>query len=704
MNYFRFFLAAAFLLAASAFAEEDQYRLESVTVTAEKRKQDAQKVSIPMNVFSEAALEDMELSSVSDLSLYLPNIFASEGDMLGDTEIVFRGLASSVYAYTNSLVLVVDGLTVDSQKALDISFEDVERIEFLRGPQGTLYGKNAAAGVISITTRQPGNETTGRVSFAAEEESTYDTSFRISGPIREDLLFYGLSASYRTTDGWMTDHTPGGMEHMNEQEDKYLSLKLRYTPGRGNDISLRYSRSELDGGSPPTVIGKDFSYDTVTGMDEYGADHTSDTLGLRMEFERSAFTLTSVTSYLDNSKEDIVYAGSPVYDHAYFNEDLLQISQELRLSSPASSKVMWLAGIYADRTVDDWTDGGSGMVMDLSMYSMGLMDLNYSNKQTADTAAAFGEITFPLYKDKLSLTLGARYEQVKKELNTDYSVYDYTSGIEMPFDYTGQPVPIEYTLEDTWSVFLGKAALSYQASENLRYYLSAAQGYIPGGYNWMSTDPDTSKYDETHSVDFELGMKSSWLDNRLNLNINFFYTDYRDLQTYQQTGIGIYEVVSAGEAHAQGFELDAAARPAPGWDIYGSLGYLDTEYDDYEAYNSGTASMENYSGNTITMSPEITASAGIKYRHPSGVFAMGEYSHTGRTYFTYGNESDYTRDSYNILNAKIGYESGMGFEVYAYVKNLADEEYFTHIIEMEPQGKYVVGQPRTFGVQAAYRF
>lgn len=705
---FLFFLLLV-LIPGTVLAQQDDndmYQLETVSVTAEKREQDAQKVSIPMNIMSETMLEDSGIRKITDLNLYLPNIHMSQGGIMGDTEIVFRGLAPSIYSYTNSLVMVVDGLTIDSQKAFDINFEDVERIEFLRGPQGTLYGKNAAAGVLNITTRQPGNEIDGKISLGLEEHNTYYSSFRVSGPVREDRLFFGLSGSYESTDGWMEDHTPGGKEHMDESENSSIGAKLLFTPGMGNSVTLKYGYSRLDGNNPPITDEKHVTFDTITGSDDYQTDHTSHTLNLKMDFERSAFTFSSITSYLYAEKDDKTYVTSPMYLYTYYREKLSSLSQEFRLSSPESSKIRWIGGVYADRTVDDWTDDGdgTGMVLDLSVYSMDPMDIRMNDKKTITTLAAFGEMTFPLYKDKLSLTLGSRYEQVQKEFDFKYSAIDYTSGAELPFDYAGSPVPIEYSLDDKWNVFLGKAALNLQATENTLFYLTAAQGYIPGGYNWASTDPAAAGYNETHTLDFELGFKTSLLDKRLSLNVNLFYTDYKDLQTYQYNALGSFEVSNAGEAHATGIEADFAARPAPGWDIYGSAGYLKTEYDDYKSFNSTTMTMEDYTGNNITDSPELSASIGTKYRHSSGLFGLAEYSYIGKTYFTYGNESEYTRDAFDTVNLRAGYESRKGFEIYVYVKNALDEEYFSYIHESSNFGAYVVGQPRTIGVQASYRF
>lgn len=693
--------AVTFAVFQCAFAQTAPLELEKVTVTAEKRSSEAQKVSIPMNVFTESQIEDAGMESVSDLGLYIPNVFITDDVQMGETVAVFRGLAPNDFASTNSLVLVVDGIAVDTQDTFVNSLLDVEQIEVLRGPQGTLYGKNAAAGVISITTRQPGDDTEGFVSLRAEEDNTYGGSFRLSGPLKKNYAYYGFAASYDTTDGWIEDKTPGGSEHMDEKDELNLIFKLRIAPDSKNNILLKYSMYDLDGGNPPAISGIDsVTYSTVTNLDNYKSEQTMHQAVAKMDFVRRPFTLTSVTSLVADDKDLITYGG-PDMLYAYADHKYTQISQEIRFTSPEESPVKWLAGVYADRTSDDWGDG-MGVIYDLSAWGMGYMDMDWPAKNTGSSGAAFGEATFPISK-KLSATLGARYEYIKREMDFRYEVYDYATGAELSMDYQGESVPVKYSTDESWSVALGKAALNWQYSDSLLFFASVSQGYIPGGFNWTANDADTAKYDETKSVNYELGAKSTLFDNRLNLNANIFYVRYEDLQTEQEVAPGIYRITNAGKAHAAGAEADFNAVPFAGWNIYGSLGYLRTEYDDFKEYNSGTGETDDFSGNTITNSPEYSAMTGIKYRHSSGLFLLGEYSYKGRTYFSKDNSSAYTRDAYELANVRAGYESPGGFEVYAYVKNALDKEYFSYMQDYG-SGMYSIGQPRTFGVRMNYRF
>ena len=192
------------------------------------------------------------------------------------------------------------------------------------------------------------------------------------------------------------------------------------------------------------------------------------------------------------------------------------------------------------------------------------------------------------------------------------------------------------------------------------------------------------------------------LDRRLMLNVNLFYTLYEDMQILQnETGTLIYYVNNAGEAHAAGIEADFNARLTRGLNLFGCVGIMETEYDDYKAETfTGVVS---YDGNTMTYAPAYSATLGARYRHESGLFAYGSYRRYGETQFAEDNDPRYERSAYELVDARIGYESPAGWEIYAYGRNLLDEAYITEAFS----GAYdifAVGEPRTLGLEIGYRF
>ncbi len=182
-----------------------------------------------------------------------------------------------------------------------------------------------------------------------------------------------------------------------------------------------------------------------------------------------------------------------------------------------------------------------------------------------------------------------------------------------------------------------------------------------------------------------------WND-RLMLNPNIFYTDYKDLQISEEVANMQYIVVNAGEAHAAGIEIDWRAKLSRSLELYGNLGVIHAEYDDYEIY----------SGNTIVNTPNYTFNLGATYRNPNGFFCSIDFQSLGKTYFSTDNAEEFQRDPIQLLYGKVGWEFASGLEAYIYVSNVLDEEYYTETVQ--EYGMYLVGQPRTFGVNVAYRF
>lgn len=681
------------LLSSAAFAAEEFY-LEEIKVTAEKRSEDAQKVSVPMNVFTESRIEDRNIRTITDISQYVPNLFATEDPQLGETTAAFRGLAPNDFDGTNALVLVVDGVTIDAHKIFSANMQDVERIEVLRGPQGTLYGKNAAAGVVKIVTRKPGNQYRGRVYAGMEENKTYRLGASVDGPIKKDVAYFGLSASYSDSEGWLKDNTPDGRDFVNDKREQDFSLRFRLTPSRKSDISFIYSHHQLDAGNPGVTYNEDkVSFSTVTNVKDYYNRGYTDQAVLKMDFDFKQFNLTSITSYLNDDRKAKSFMKPPTV-HLYSDQIMTQVSQELRVSSPESSKWDWVAGAYAELNKEDWK--GMGFISDFSMMGMGLVEMDFPIKRDSKSTALFGEVKIPLYKDSLSVTLGSRYEHLEKGLNHIGKTMSYPSGMLFAPEN-------RYDVDASWDIFLGKIALNYQHEDNLLFYTTVAQGYIPGGYSWVADSKENGKYNETHSLNYEVGFKSTLFDKRLNFNGNVFLVKYKDLQAEQEVATGVFKITNAGKAHAKGIEFDINARPAAGWDIFATAGYLDTEYDEFVEDNSRTKTSNDYGGNKIVNAPELTFSIGTKYRHSSGFMGLVEYKHTGKTYFSKDNADRLTRDAYGIANAKIGYESEKGIDVYAYVKNALDEKYYSSIRDAD-EGMFAVGRPRAFGFEVNYRF
>jgi len=671
-------LAAMLLCSSLAIASDKEFQLESVTVTAEKTEEDSQKVSIPMNIFTEDQIQDQNITSLKELTMHVPGIFAIESYRQGEMLVTFRGFRPSEFTKTNPVLLNVDDVPVDSFMGFTSMFEDVERVEILRGSQGTLYGKNSVGGVINIITKQPTNQVKGKVSLTAEEHNTYKTLFNVSSPIRKDKLFISISGLYRKTDGWMEEKNPTADKHMDREETKILNTKLKFKAGRNTSIDFKHSLYKLDAGSSPTIFSEDIDYDVYTNTDNYDTFKTINTYLMKIAHEASFADIKSITTYRD-IKSTYTAISTPwwsFYGYGYCNLTEDYFSQEVRISSKKDKKIKWITGVYYD-TVDLKKDMGM-------RYSNG-MKMLWPGSEDIETKAIFGEVTSPLFSDKLFLTLGLRHETMKKSIDIDYK---HNMSGAMSSEKLGD--------SKTWNTTLAKVSLSYQASDNLRYYTTLSQGHAPAGLNHYATENEHISFDESFSTNYEAGVKSTLLNNRLRLNANVFYSDYKDLQTEETVTPGIVAITNASQAHAQGIEVDFQAKPFKRFEIYGSAGYLKTEYDKFEDKNG------DFTGKEIVNSPKYSLSLGGKYRLDQGFFLMTEYQRLGKTHFSFDNDDKYAQKAYGLVNIKAGYESEKGIDFYVYAKNLTDEKYFTTIKEV--RSTYKVGQPRTIGAELTYRF
>lgn len=675
---------------STVFAEDD-FQLETVTVTAEKREADSQKISTPMIVMSETFVEDAGIDSISDIARYLPNISLYDNFGQNSTRIVFRGMEPNGFLETNPVILNIDGMTHDRAYGFSTTYEDIERIEVLRGPQGTLYGKNAMGGVINIITKKPDNTLRGRLSAGVEERNGYKGGFSLSGPIKKNLLYFGISGGYSQTDGFVDDKTDNGIKNLDEHKNKSLSLKLRTTPGKGNDILLKYTYIGGEGNAPPYSYTKEIKDEVYTGLDDYDGEMDSHAFLANMNFKRELFSLDSITTYyIYDNDEDFpvgISYGTPMMGVRDAKDT--SFTQEIRVSSPEESKVKWLAGVFYDQ--------GKQEKEEMSFY-YGTMFSNWTPTARHKTYSAFTDVTIP-FTSKASVTLGGRYEKMKREL--DYEFVMTNSGVPMIPRST-------YNTDGTWSAFLGKIAFSYQAKDNIRFYTSATQGYSPGGFNYTTAEKENAEFNEAKSVNYELGMKSKFFNNKLMFNANIFHTIYDDLQVMQvNRGITMeYSVGNAGKAHATGLEVDIAAKPARGLDLFMNFGITEAEYDDFKEANQQTGIVENFDGKKVVGAPDYQVTVGAKYRHSTGLFTMFDVKQTGQTYFDKENSSDLDVEPYAVANLKVGYESEKGFDVYAYVRNLMDEEYLTYREpKIGPDDYYDIrGESRTIGVELNYRF
>jgi iron complex outermembrane receptor protein len=375
-------------------------------------------------------------------------------------------------------------------------------------------------------------------------------------------------------------------------------------------------------------------------------------------------TLTSISSnrvYDDNRKSDWDFS-SYYLMHNQVDSQYNKLSQELRLNSSAD-KLKWLVGVYFDRDDNEVHTEQDSMVP--SMVTTNDRDFE------GDAYAVFGQASYPLM-EKLRLTAGLRYEKQEMEFTDNIAGNHY---------------------ENSWDEISPKIALDYNMTPEMMAYASISKGYRSGGFNTYATDPQYAGYDEEKLWSYEVGLKTATPDQRLIVNGALYYMDIQDMQVNEAVTPMVAYLTNAAEASAIGGEIDITARLSEGLTLLAGFGYTNIEFDDFQD------AAGDYEGNKTPYAPDYTFNVGTQYRSAMGFYIRGDLIGCGRLY--YDKENEYSRDPYQIVNAKIGYETAY-VDLYLYGKNIFDEEYDDNGIF---DGLYTVySDPREIGAKLTYRF
>lgn len=668
--------------------------LETITVTANKMEENIKDVPQSVSVIDAGEIEEKGIRDIGDVVLEIPNMtfYADHG-----ARVNFRGLNSSTFTNNNPVVIYIDGIPQSNAYGFDASLANVERVEVLRGPQGTLYGKDAIGGVINIVTKEPTNKWAGNLGAEYGSDNYLYGTLNLNGPLVADKLWGGINIQGRQDDGWITNTYPGMEADANEERDNKINAFLLLKPTSRLSARLTVNRDYvnenwMDGyglpGGPEVSAASRDDAEQVSFEGPTWAKTLTNSQGLTVKYDFDAVLFESITTHKTVEEESL-------YD-ADFNDNpamagLIQFgdmenetwTQEIRLSSQSKSGLRWVGGLYFDSESNDQGPYG----MQTSMYGTAF-DLNCLSETDATTGAVFGQVMIP-FADRFELTLGGRYQHIAKEIDLDFYY--------LPVGMSGSPM---YELNDktTWDIFLPKVALSYAINDVWTAYSMVSMGYMPGGYNYfaMTGTAEDNSFEPQKSVNYEVGLKASF--NKLYLAASAFYMDIEDIHIYKTLGPGIYVTDNADKAHSLGVELEARYSLTDTIELTGALGLIDTEYDDYDA------GAVQYDGEDIDRTPTHTLRLGVAYTHPGGFYSRFDLRNQGKMYFYDDANTKMDKvDGYTVADAKIGYRWD-NWDLYAYVKNLTDKEYVDTFKSMSTVSVATFGDPRFFGVGVRYSF
>lgn len=752
---FSLLTAGAILLpgyAAPALAQRGM--LEEVIVTAQRREENLQETPISVTALNTESLNELRARDVEGISDYTPGLMVAPtvGGSV-NASISIRGAVNTNnnLSRDNAVGLYLDGVPIAKTSGAIFDAVDLERMEVLRGPQGTLYGKNTIGGAINLVTRKPSGELDGYLQLGAGNENLFEGRGALDlpavGQVGEGLGEFRarVSGFIRERDGFYENSDDSEPDFDNrDQWGARVDLALRPT----ERLKLEYGYDRFDARQRPTmlaltnsdtfafvipplypVVAAATSEDRPDGIANDSA-HKSDVdieghaLTATYDLPGTALgdlTLKSITGYRDLhtlSLSDFDGTGLDMFRFRIEN-DFEQFTQELQLLGSAP-RLEYVLGLFYYE--DEWDTDNPRWI-----FQFGGDDFDVSQRGATDeSVAVFGQATWtpPILDDRLDLTFGARWTEETKDVHSvwvDRDVYDANpadpSSGAFVRDAQGNPVfspsgdlmPLQE--KDSWSEVTPMAVAAWHFSDAVNGYAKISTGFKSGGFNGVATTNRAfeTPFDPETMTTYELGLKSRLWENRAQLNLSVFHNDYSDFQAgrFSQEAISTI-IVNAGDASMQGVELELTARPTQNLDLTLNYAFLDSEYDNFQDGEGNDISDDRY----FAYAPRNTVFASLKYTFDP--FSFGELSaradYAWKDDFYVGILDDPTTnvDAYGLFNARLQLDRipvGDGrLRIAAWGNNLTDEEYWTTAINLSVFTVNQWADPRSYGVEVNYDF
>lgn len=702
------FLAATSLgasVAFPAFAQVQEPRgdqLEEIIVTAQKRSEPLQRTPISVTALSASALEDRSISSLDDLQGSVPGlVIGGNANFGGINSIVFRGISSPnlVIGAEEAVGVYLDGVFLPRSDAAFFNFADVERIEALRGPQGTLYGRNSTAGAINVITRTPTDKLEGKFEANYGVRDKYEVKGYLGGPI-SSILAASASVVASGHGGYFINVNTGNKVGSADDITTRGKLMLRTDNFRATlaaDYSLMKSDDQfknIKNAAGTAVIGFGNPDEVATEVeDQIYSDRKSYGVSLSMEYDvNDELTMTSISSerwYRADNFVDTDGQGSTTViaytDSHLKNKDL---SQELR-ANYASGPLNLTAGLnyyngYAELYATNLNAAGPTVI------------INPIARTKAYAAFAQGEYEL---SEGLKFILGARYNVDKKK----FSLF-------MPALGAAGESYVDARRND--KAFLPKFGLTYQASPDVFMFATVSRGYragafspAPGRFNPVAPGAAPEKL-----WNYEAGIKSELFDRRLRLNVTGYYTKDTGLQVRNTLAPGNAVINNAGSARVYGAEVEASLVLGGGFSVDGTLALTNARYIDLVEKNFLNGQLVSFprAGNDMIRAPHYQFSINGRYEtavtDDARVKATIHYYKEAKSFYTAANEFGVGNDGWYTLDARIGVTYRDNLEIYAYGKNLTDKRYTTSVLTLGAIYSSALNDPRTYGVGVKYSF
>ena len=702
----------------TAFAQ-----LEEIIVTAERREANLQQTDIAITAFTARTLDELGVFTYLDLADFAPNVMMHEMPGKAGGAISIRGFknAETIATFEPKVGLYLDGVIIAKGAGSVFEILDLERVEILRGPQGTLYGRNTAGGAVNFITKKPYYELGGKFTATFGDYGQQEYKGILNIPLIKDTLAVKATLGSLERDGYWENTING--EDLGDKDREVAHVQLLWEPGDDLSFLYSYDKTDIDESMYPlSTVAFNPASPAYPVVEPYIDDGSSskrslDRTGTFMKADVDGHSLTINYDINDNlslvsisALREFDVENGQDSDHLPIHllnndsgDEVETFTQEIRLVGTVMNERLdyVLGGFYMDEDI-------KGIYTNLTLGS-GTQLLTEASAQN-DIWAVFGEATYAL-TDKLGLTFGARYTEEDKTMDR-HDTTTLSSGTVLPLQF-----PEAQRDFDNVSLM---GSLTYQWTPDVMTYFKISEGYVSGGFNPRSPTTDfayfTEGYDEEELINYELGWKTTLLDNRLQVNGAIFYIDYTDLQVNQLTQSGRNNIDNAGDAEIQGLELEVVAWISENLEVGGSYGYLDPEYNDY-VNDQG----QDLSNNHWAHAPENTFNAYARLQFQN-VMDIGDLmfrvdyawvdDHFLLTENTPGLIDGNVAPSYDFVNARMTLDNISGpwdtdFSVSLWGRNLTDELWYTSGFDLSLSFGFVgkaPAPPRTYGVDFTIEF
>ena len=722
---------SATTFSSAVVAQNAGFTLEEVIVTAQKRDQSLQDVPISVQAFSSETIREIGANVVSDLQHIAPSF--QMGGLGGGSQQHFgiRGVVDygRNVGVDSRMGVYIDGVFQGRSYSADQPLIGLETVEVLRGPQGTLFGKNTVSGAINLTTKTPTETTEGEFQVEYGNEGYVRASAYLSGQVSQNF-FASASVARDENDGFFKNLA------LNKDTGSYertsWRTKFLWNLSDAMDVTLATDGSDYQSKDVVATRREEPAFTTTQGY-ESNEDTSFWGSSLTIDYAMGDYQISSITAiregdYKTEHDDDLLPLDIQI---SYRGEDTEQFSQEIRLISPKNDKYDWVAGVYYyDSTAKSNNSSCFGVdlynvvIAPLAPFAAALTGCTYvPSKITSEMSAVYFHGNYR-FNEQLELTAGLRYTSEDKGVAWEqYSEVADPATAAVLQGATGLPLTqapgalfgainydrlVDDRSENDVSPTVG---LNYFASDNVMLYAKYSGAFKSGGYNseFMLAGLEYFEYDDETVDSYELGLKSTLLDGKLRLNATIYRSEFDDYQVFQfltnASGATSLQLTNAGQVTSEGYEFEATYLPTANLRLTLNTAYVDASYDRFENPVPGEAS---FTGNKLPYAPEFKLYAGVQYSVPMGeqgnmIFNL-DYSQMDDQFSDPSNSAVDTIDSYDLWNARVAWTpSDESWELALWGKNLADEEY--NAINNDNflgTPRTVWGAPRLYGLSFTY--